>query len=117
MAFGVDDAIAAGLKILDKFIPDPELRAKAASELQTALRERNQAQSEINKEYAKSSSIFLAGPRQFLMWACGGAVVYNFILQPLLVGMLSAFGIVANFPALDMKTLFSLLLGMLGLGV
>lgn len=117
MAFGIDDAIAAGLKIIDKFIPDPELKAKAASELQAALRERNKDQAEINKEYAKSSNIFLAGPRPFLMWACGGAVVYNFILQPLLVGLLSAFGVTANFPGLDMKVLFNLLLGMLGLGM
>ena len=34
MAFGIDDAIAAGLKILDKFIPDPELKAKMAQELE-----------------------------------------------------------------------------------
>ena len=34
MAFGIDDAIAAGLKIIDKFIPDPELKAKATLELE-----------------------------------------------------------------------------------
>ena len=34
MAFGIDDAIAAGLKIVDKFIPDPELKAKMAQELE-----------------------------------------------------------------------------------
>jgi hypothetical protein len=34
MAFGIDDAIAAGLKIIDKFIPDPELKAKMAKELE-----------------------------------------------------------------------------------
>ena len=34
MAFGLDDAIAAGLKIIDKFIPDPELKAKMAQELE-----------------------------------------------------------------------------------
>lgn len=34
MAFGIDDAIAAGLKIIDKFIPDPELKAKMAQELE-----------------------------------------------------------------------------------
>lgn len=34
MAFGIDDAIAAGLRILDKFIPDPELKAKMAQELE-----------------------------------------------------------------------------------
>jgi len=39
MAFGIDDAIAAGLKILDKFIPDPEARAKAAQELENSRKE------------------------------------------------------------------------------
>ena len=34
MAFGIDDAIAAGLKIIDKFIPDPELKAKMTQELE-----------------------------------------------------------------------------------
>ena len=34
MSFGIDDAIAAGLKIIDKFIPDPELKAKATLELE-----------------------------------------------------------------------------------
>ena len=34
MAFGIDDAIAAGLKIIDKFIPDPELKAKMQRELE-----------------------------------------------------------------------------------
>ena len=34
MAFGIDDAIAAGLKIIDKFVPDPELKAKMAQELE-----------------------------------------------------------------------------------
>lgn len=33
--FGIDDAIAAGLKIVDKFIPDPELKAKMAQELES----------------------------------------------------------------------------------
>lgn len=34
MAFGIDDAIAAGLRIIDKFVPDPELKAKMAQELE-----------------------------------------------------------------------------------
>lgn len=34
MAFGLDDAIAAALKVVDKFIPDPELKAKMAQELE-----------------------------------------------------------------------------------
>ena len=32
--FGIDDIVGAGLKILDKVIPDPEQKAKAQLELQ-----------------------------------------------------------------------------------
>ena len=34
MSFGIDDAIAAGLRIIDKFVPDPELKAKMAQEME-----------------------------------------------------------------------------------
>ena len=33
MAFGVSDAIAAGLKIVDKFVPDPAEKIKAEAAL------------------------------------------------------------------------------------
>ena len=33
MAFGIDDAIAAGLRIVEKFVPDPEARSAAEAEL------------------------------------------------------------------------------------
>lgn len=36
MAFGIDDAIATGLKIIDKFVADPEAKAKAEQELQNS---------------------------------------------------------------------------------
>ena len=32
--FGIDDIVGAGLKILDKVIPDPAQKAQAALELQ-----------------------------------------------------------------------------------
>ena len=31
--FGIDDIISVGMKVLDKFIPDPEAKAKAQQEL------------------------------------------------------------------------------------
>ena len=49
MAFGIDDAIAAGLKILDKFIPDPEARAKAAMELEQSRNQMVLANLEADK--------------------------------------------------------------------
>lgn len=37
--FGLDDAIAAGLKIIDKFVPDPEAKAKAEQELRNTQKD------------------------------------------------------------------------------
>lgn len=37
MAFGLDDIIAEGLKIINKYIPDPEQRAQAEAEHQQAV--------------------------------------------------------------------------------
>lgn len=31
--FGIDDIVSVGLKVLDKFVPDPEAKAKAQQEL------------------------------------------------------------------------------------
>lgn len=49
MAFGIDDAIAAGLKIIDKFIPDPELKAKMQRELETDGKDLKLANLEADK--------------------------------------------------------------------
>lgn len=111
MAFGIDDAIAAGLKILDKFIPDPEARAKAEGELRDALIKWDLAQTEVNKAEAGHQSIFVAGWRPFVGWTCGAAFAYHFILQPVLV---MAFKLPT--PEFDMNALLTVLLGMLGLG-
>jgi hypothetical protein len=48
MAFGIDDAIAAGLKIADKFIPDPAAKAKFESELRADLLKWDGSQMAVN---------------------------------------------------------------------
>ena len=53
MAFGIDDAIAAGLKILDKFIADPEAKAKAQFELQQLSKDLKIAELEADKVEAQ----------------------------------------------------------------
>jgi len=56
MAFGIDDAIAAGLKVLDKFIPDPEAKAKAEMELQVLGKDMKIAELEADKVEAQEIS-------------------------------------------------------------
>ena len=55
MAFGFDDAIAAGLKILDKFIADPAEKAKAESELRSMANEARLA--ELNADNVEAQEL------------------------------------------------------------
>lgn len=50
--FGLDDIVGAGLKILDKVIPDPEQKAKAQLELQKLANDGHLAelQADINEQ-------------------------------------------------------------------
>ena len=61
MAFGIDDAIAAGLKVLDKFVPDPEAKAKAEAELRSSLQQWDKAQTDVNAVEASNPNLFVAG--------------------------------------------------------
>lgn len=116
MAFGIDDAIAAGLKIVNKFIPDPEARAKASKELRDSLQSWDKMQTAVNTEEAKHSSIFVAGWRPFVGWTCGSAFALHFVLLPIVnVGMQMA-GKAQITVTFDMQTLLTVLMGMLGMG-
>jgi hypothetical protein len=116
MAFGVGEAVAAGLKVLDKFIPDPAARAKAEAELRDALMASDAAQLEVNKAEAASGSVFVGGWRPAIGWVCAAAVAYTYLLVP--IGMWLAFIIgkpLAKPPVLD-SNLWELMFAMLGLG-
>lgn len=102
-------------------IPDPNERARAKekieAEMLAAMTSLVQGQLEINKEQAKHSSIFVAGARPAIMWICGVALGWNYILQPILNWGLFISGVdIGSAPALDTSELTTILLGMLGLG-
>jgi len=118
MAFGIDDAIAAGLKVLDKFVPDPELKAKAEAELRHDLMEWDKAQLAVNAVEAANPSLFVSGWRPFIGWICGTAIAYQFVIVPIgtwLAAMASI--IVPEAPKLDAQLweLVTAMLGMAGL--
>lgn len=117
--FGIDDAIAAGLKILDKFIPDPAQKEQAAAELRNSLLAWDQAQTAVNAAEAQNPNLFVAGWRPAVGWVCASAFAYKFILMPFLVFLAVGCGIdipLAKLPVLDWTELSGVLLGILGLG-
>ena len=96
-------------------VKDPIEVAKIELQL-TALEQRlAEGQIEINKVEASNPNLFVAGARPFIMWVCGFAVAYQFVIYPLLFGFLGSFGVDFKIPTLDIEMLFNLLLSMLGM--
>ena len=115
MSFGIDDAIAAGLKVLDKFVPDPEAKAKAESELRQNLLQWDQAQTKIDEAEAANPNLFVSGWRPCLGWVCGIALAFNYLTPYLgwLAGWLLHVTVPMP-PKLD-GSLYELVTAMLGL--
>ncbi len=116
MAFGFDDAIAAGLKVLDKFIPDPEAKAKAETELRGALMQWDAGQMAINAKEAENPNVFVSGARPYIVWVCGAAFSWHFVLAPITNYFMVAFGHKAIEIPFDINSLMTVLMGLLGLG-
>ena len=107
--------------ILDKVIEDKDQKAKLAHEIATMSDTHAQqallSQLEINKAEAASGSLFKGGWRPFVGWVCGVAFAYHFVLQPLIVFILTVFGSdIPELPEFDMSTLLTTLGGLLGIG-
>jgi hypothetical protein len=95
--------------ILDKVIPDKDLREKLSHEIATMADKQMSAQIEVNKIEAAHKSLFVAGWRPALGWICGFALLYSTIISPIL-------GIWFTVPVVDTSLLTTVLMGMLGLG-
>jgi hypothetical protein len=93
-----------------------ELAAKYQSEILAADLQAAQMQADVNKTEAANASIFVAGWRPWCGWVCGTGLAVQFLVGPLFTWAAALFGRPVVFPVLDMSTLLTLLLGMLGLG-
>jgi phenylpyruvate tautomerase PptA (4-oxalocrotonate tautomerase family) len=107
--------------ILDKFVEDKDTKAKLAHDLATMAERHAQelakGQIAVNAEEAKSKNIFIAGWRPFVGWTCGLALFVHFLAIPICDVVTAYLGYPApSYPAFDMDTLMTVLLGMLGLG-
>ena len=107
--------------LLDKFIEDKDQKAKLAHEISTMAtrhaQELAKGQLEINKVEAKHRSMFVAGWRPFLGWGLSFAMIWHFVLVPLITFICAFAGMdIPDLPFFDMESLMTVLLGMLGLG-
>tara|TARA_R100000935_G_scaffold14658_1_gene29302 strand:+ start:116 stop:517 length:402 start_codon:yes stop_codon:yes gene_type:complete len=107
--------------LLDKFIEDKDQKSALAHEIATMGERHAQetllAQLEINKAEAASGSLFKGGWRPFVGWICGFALLYHFILCPLIIFVVTISGVaIPPLPEFDMGSLMTVLLGMLGIG-
>lgn len=83
-------------------IKGKELDPKEIIELQT----------KINEVEAQHRSLFVSGWRPSVGWVCSLAFAYHFVAFPIIQTLYPD----TNFPVLDTEPLFTVLLGMLGLG-
>jgi hypothetical protein len=119
--------VEAGLKIIDKVIPDPAAKAEAklrlielqqkgelaelAAETQLAM-----GQLEINKAEAANANIFVSGWRPAVGWVCVAGLGSQYVIGPLVEWLSALFWERITWPIMNNGELMTLLVGMLGLG-
>ena len=105
--------IAPVTSLLDKWIPDADVKQQIAHELATMSERHAQelavAQIKLNMEEAKGNW-FQSGWRPATGWVCVCGFGVNFLVSPLLAG----FGI--DIPQADTSVMMPVLMGLLGLG-
>lgn len=119
--------LGKAFEAIQGYFPTPESKAAA----QLALMQLSQAsefkqidavlaaaaqQTDINKVEAASSDKYTSRARPTIMWICGIGLGVQFLISPFATWFAALAGHPITFPALDMGTLLTLLLGMLGLG-
>lgn len=100
--------------LISEFITDKDKANELAHKIATKASDQAHAvqlgQISVNKIEAAHKSLFVAGWRPFIGWVCGVAMLFNYLLFPILT---------AKYPAiapLDTAVMFPVLLGLLGLG-
>lgn len=119
--------IAAGIfsgvvkPILDKFVVDADKRQEAELLFFRQVQEINLGQIEINKEEAKSSSLFVSGWRPFVGWVCAGTFAYAVVIRDILTWFLATLSMYSDkmypaLPAPDTTLTGEILFALLGFG-
>lgn len=103
--------------IIDKIFPNAEDAQKAKLELLKIQADNDQKQLEVNAKEAENTNLFVSGWRPFIGWVCASIFCYNFLLQPLIVFIITITSHpIQNIPHLETGEIMPVLLGLLGLG-
>lgn len=124
---GGGDAVKSIGETVDKLFTSDEERLEKQNEALKANREfdylenkliseQNIAQTEVNKAEATNPSIFVAGWRPAIGWVGALALLYKFILYPLLGWMVAVFPGMQVPPSPNAEELYPIILAMLGVG-
>ena len=112
--------IAPVSAILDKVIPDTNLKEKLSHEIATMAERHTQeqvmAQIEVNKIEAAHNSMFVAGWRPAIGWICALGMAGNFLIIPFVNMALELFETGVEIPLIALSEMMPVLMGMLGLG-
>lgn len=120
---GIGQIVSAVSNAADELFTSDEERARAAIELKRIDADVAKEQIKLNAVEAQHKSIFVAGWRPAIGWIGAVALAYQFIIYPLLVWVW-AFAQAQGWlpdelsvpPVLPADALFSIVLGMLGIG-
>ena len=116
----ISAALDLGTTLINKIFPDP-LQASEAKLKLLELQQNGElaimtAQTDINKQEAVNSSVFVSGWRPAIGWVCALALAYQYLVRPLGSTIASVLGMtIPPLPGLD-DNLWQLMMGMLGMG-
>lgn len=113
---GIASAIESVTSIVDKFIPDPDAKAKLLADIIPAIAESDKAQNKVNEQEAKSESFFKSGWRPAIGWVCALGVAYHFLGHPLIEWVSEVNEWKGDAPDLEWQELSMLVFGLLGMG-
>lgn len=124
----LDSVFDLGKSVIERLWPDPIRRAEEMRKLEE-LRQTGDlarldahvkimvAQIEVNREAAKSGSLFVAGARPFIIWTGGFSLAWAGILHPLLLWVWAFSGIEGTPPPMiDTGAIIGIVTGLLGVG-
>jgi len=116
----ISAALDLGTALIERIFPDPTQAANAKLELlkmqQSGDLATMTAQTDINKQEAASTSVFVSGWRPAIGWVCASALGYQYLFRPIITwaAMWAGYN-VPTMPGLD-DNLWQLMMGMLGMG-
>lgn len=101
---------------VDRFVETEEERKAAELLLIKIQQQPDKWQLEVNKIQAAHRSVFVAGPRPFIMWTCGVGIALNFIFFPIADWVITLMNVGISMPEIKNEQLMTLVLSLLGLG-